>query len=111
RGLASLYVQSNAWDLAQAGKFHSQWTPRHWSNPTGQLVGFEQLLYARQPGYGPSYLIGKLQLDHLIAKAAFADEQAGRPFVMGELMTKIWAAGIIPVQLIEAELTDEVVKD
>jgi uncharacterized protein (DUF885 family) len=111
RGLASLYVQSNEWDLAQAGRFHSQWTPRHWSDATGKLVGFEQLLYARQPGYGPSYLIGKLQLDHLIARAAFADEQAGRPFVMGELMTKIWAAGIMPVQLIEAELTDEVVKD
>lgn len=111
RGLASLYVQSNEWDLAQAGKFHSQWTPRHWSDATGKLVGFEQLLYARQPGYGPSYLIGKLQLDHLIAQVAFADEQAGRPFVMGNVMNRIWAAGIMPVQLIEAELTDEVVKD
>ena len=111
RGLASLYVQSNEWDLAQAGKFHSQWTPRHWSDATGKLVGFEQLLYARQPGYGPSYLVGKLQLDHLIARVAFDDEQAGRPFVMGELMTKVWAAGIIPVQLIEFELTDEVVKN
>ena len=111
RGLASLYVQSNEWDLARAGKFHSQWTPRHWSDASGKLVGFEQLLYARQPGYGPSYLIGKLQLDHLIAQVSFDDEQAGRPFVMGDLMKKIWAAGIMPVQLIEAQLTDEVVKD
>ncbi|MEO9079289.1 MAG: DUF885 family protein [Rhodanobacter sp.] len=111
RGLASLHVQSNEWDLAQAGKFQAQWTPRHWSNATGALVGFEQLLYARQPGYGPSYIIGKLQLDHLIAQVAFDDEQAGRPFVMGDVMRKIWAAGVIPVQLIEAELTDEVVKD
>lgn len=111
RGLASLYVQSNEWDLAQAGKFHSQWTPRHWSDATGKLVGFEQLLYARQPGYGPSYLIGKLQLDHLIAQVAFDDEQAGRPFVIGDVMNRIWAVGIMPVQLIEAELTDEVVKD
>ena len=111
RGLASLHVQSNEWDLARAGRFQGQWTPRHWSNATGKLVGFEQLLYARQPGYGPSYVIGKLQLDHLIAKVSFDDEQAGRPFVMGEVMKKIWAAGIMPVQLIEAELTDEVVKD
>jgi uncharacterized protein (DUF885 family) len=107
RGLASLHVQANEWDLARAGRFQGQWTPRHWSDATGQLVGFEQLLYARQPGYGPSYVIGKLQLDHLIAQVAFDDEQAGRPFVMGDLMRKIWAAGIIPVQLIEAELTDE----
>ncbi len=110
RGLASLYVQSNEWDLARAGEFQGQWTPRHWSNATGKLVGFEQLLYARQPGYGPSYIIGKLQLDHLIARVSFDDEQAGRPFVMGEVMKKIWAAGIMPVQLIEAELTDEVVQ-
>jgi uncharacterized protein (DUF885 family) len=111
RGLASLHVQSNEWDLARAGKFQGQWTPRHWSDATSKLVGFEQLLYARQPGYGPSYVIGKLQLDHLIAQVAFDDEQAGRPFVMKNVMDKIWAAGIMPVQLIEAELTDEVVKD
>ncbi len=110
RGLASLHVQANEWDLARAGNFQGQWTPRHWSNATGQLVGFEQLLYARQPGYGPSYVIGKLQLDHLIAQVSFDDEQAGRPFVMADVMKKIWAAGIIPVQLIEAELTDEAVK-
>ena len=110
RGLASLYVQSNEWDLAKAGKFQGQWTPRHWSNATSKLVGFEQLLYARQPGYGPSYILGKLQLDHLIAKLAFDDEQAGRPFVMRDVMNKIWAAGVIPVQLIEAELTDGAVE-
>ena len=111
RGLASLYVQSNEWDLARAGTFQGQWTPRHWSDATSKLVGFEQLLYARQPGYGPSYILGKLQLDHLIAKLAYDDEQAGRPFVMGDVMNRIWAAGVIPVQLIEAELTDEAVKN
>lgn len=111
RGLASLYVQSNEWDLARAGQFQGQWTPRHWSDATSKLVGFEQLLYARQPGYGPSYILGKLQLDHLIAKLAFDDEQAGRPFNMRDVMNKIWAAGVIPVQLIEAELTDEAVEN
>lgn len=111
RGLASLHVQSNEWDLAKAGTFQGQWTPRHWSDATGKLVGFEQLLYARQPGYGPSYIIGKLQLDHLIAQVAFEDEQAGRPFVMKDVMDKVWAAGIIPVQLIETELTNGSIKD
>ncbi|MBN8714035.1 MAG: DUF885 family protein [Xanthomonadales bacterium] len=107
RGLASLYVQANEWDLDQAGRFHGEWTPRHWSDPKSKLVGFEQLLYARQPGYGTSYILGKLQLDHLIARVAHDDEQAGRPFVMRDVMNRIWAAGILPVQLIEAELTDE----
>lgn len=110
RGLASLHVQSNEWDLAQAGRFHGEWTPRHWSDPDSALVAFEQLLYARQPGYGTSYIVGKLQVDHLIARVSFADDRAGRPLVMADLMKRIWAAGIIPVQLIEAELTDEEVK-
>lgn len=110
RGLASLYVQSNEWDLAKAGKFHAQWTPREWSDPESPLVGFEQLLYARQPGYGPSYVTGKLQLDHLLAQVSFEADQAKKPFVMSDVMAQIWAAGVIPVPLIEAEMTTGSIK-
>lgn len=105
RGLASLYVQSNEWDLATAGKFHAEWTPRGWSDPESPLVGFEQLLYARQPGYGPSYVTGKLELDHLLAQVSFEADQAKKPFVISDVMAQIWAAGVIPVPLIEAEMT------
>ena len=106
RGLASLYVQSGEWDLDQAGQFHARWTPRNWADPKSDLVGFEQLLYARQPGYGPSYVIGKIQLDELIARFANEKEQAGEPFVMADFWRKVWASGVIPVNLIEAEMTD-----
>ena len=34
------------------------------SDAKSELVGFEQLLYLRQPGYGPSSVVGKSQLDH-----------------------------------------------
>lgn len=104
RGLASLKVQANEMDLAAAGKFHAGWTPRGWSDPESPLVGFEQLLYARQPGYGPSYVTGKLQLDGLLAAASHADEMAGRPFVMRDVMKRVMDAGIIPVALIEQEV-------
>ena len=104
RGLASLRVQANEIDLAQAGRFHAEWTPRGWSNPDSPLVGFEQLLYLRQPGYGPSYIIGKLQLDRLIAVGSQAADRAGRPFVMGEVFGRIIDAGIVPPTLIEAEV-------
>lgn len=107
RGLASLKVQSNEIDLKQAGQFHAEWTPRGWSDPASPLVGFEQLLYARQPGYGPSYIIGKLELDHLIAAQSHADEQAGRPFDLATTMRRVMAAGIIPVGLAEAEIVPE----
>lgn len=104
RGLASLRVQANEMTLAEAGKFHAAWTPRGWSDPASPLVGFEQLLYARQPGYGPSYVTGKLQLDHLLAAASHADDMAGRPFVMRDVMRQVMDAGIIPVALIEREV-------
>lgn len=104
RGLASLHVQANEMTLAEAGRFHAEWTPRHWSDPASPLVGFEQLLYLRQPGYGPSYIIGKLQLDALLARASHEAEQTGRPFSLRETMARITAAGIVPPALIAAEM-------
>ena len=106
RGLASLYVQSGQMDLAQAGKFHAEWTPRGWSDPESPLVGFEQLLYARQPGYGPSYVTGKLQLDRLLANASHAADQAGKPFLMSDVLARTYSAGILPWPLLEREVND-----
>ncbi|MDH7973149.1 DUF885 family protein [Sphingomonas sp. AR_OL41] len=104
RGLASLDVQANAIDLAQAGRRHAEWTPRYWSDPESKLVGFEQLLYLRQPGYGPSYIVGKLQLDHLLALASHEAEAKHQPFVLRDAWARIIAAGIVPPALIEAEM-------
>src|SRR3546814_13228264 len=75
RGLASLYVQSNDWTLKQAGHFHAEWTPRGWSDPNDELTAFEQLLYLRQPGYGTSYIVGQLQLDHVMADYSRSEER------------------------------------
>jgi len=77
RGLASLRVQNNEMTLDEAGKFHAGWTPRGWSDATSKLVGFEQLLYLRQPGYGPSYVVGKAQLDKMIARASHHMDSQG----------------------------------
>ena len=103
RGLASLHVQANQIDLAEAGRFHAEWTPRGWSDASSRLVGFEQLLYLRQPGYGPSYIVGKAQLDHLLALASHRAEQEHRPFVAADAFAAILASGIVPPVLIEAE--------
>jgi len=107
RGLASLRVQANEIGLAEAGQFHARWTPRGWSDPKSRLVGFEQLLYLRQPGYGPSYIIGKVQLDELIAIQSHAAEMQGRPFVLRDAMERIFAAGIIQPALIKNEIGGE----
>jgi hypothetical protein len=104
RGLASLYVQANEMTLDEAGKFHASWTPRGWSDASSDLVGFEQLLYLRQPGYGTSYVTGKLELDRLISEYAFDAEKSGRPFSLPEFFRAMNAAGIIPFSLINREI-------
>ncbi len=104
RGLASLYVQSNELTLQQAGRFHAQWTPRGWSDPASPLVAFEQLLYLRQPGYGTSYVTGKMQFERLISDYARAQQQAGAPFSLGDFFAHMNAAGTLPFALIEAEM-------
>jgi hypothetical protein len=104
RGLASLYVQANEMTLQQAGHFHAQWTPRGWSDPNSDLVAFEQLLYLRQPGYGTSYIVGKLQFERLMAEYAHMQEAAGKPFVLADFFSRMNNSGTIPFALIESEM-------
>jgi uncharacterized protein (DUF885 family) len=105
RGLASLYVQANEMTLQQAGQFHARWTPRGWSDPNSDLVGFEQLLYLRQPGYGTSYIVGKLQFERLIAMYAHKQAAAGKPFSLSDFFARMNQSGTIPFALIELEMT------
>ncbi|MEP6883847.1 MAG: DUF885 family protein [Gammaproteobacteria bacterium] len=104
RGLASLHVQANEMSLEQAGKFHAEWTPRGWANPKDQLTGFEQLLYLRQPGYGTSYIIGKILLDRLIAEYAHQGDLIGKPFVLRDFLDRFNHEGMIPISLMESEM-------
>ncbi len=104
RGLASLHVQANEISLEQAGRFHAEWTPRGWANPKDQLTGFEQLLYLRQPGYGTSYITGKVLLDRLIADYAHQADLAGKPFVLRDFLDRFNREGMIPISLMESEM-------
>lgn len=106
RGLASLYVQANEMTLQQAGQFHARWTPRGWSDPNSDLVGFEQLLYLRQPGYGASYIVGKLQFERLMAGYAHQQEALGKPFNLADFFAHFNRSGTIPFALIESELIE-----
>jgi uncharacterized protein DUF885 len=102
RGLASLYLQANELDLAQAKAFQVEWTPRAWMRPDLDLLGFEQQLYLRQPGYGTSYITGKVQLEDLMRERA---HQLGADFTMKRWFEEVYSAGIIPVSLIRWQLT------
>lgn len=102
RGLASLYAQSNDFTMKQAADFHVEWTPRHWMRPDLDLLGFEQQLYLRQPGYGTSYITGKYLLEQLMAERS---HQLGDAFTLSRYFTEMNAAGLIPVSLIRWEMT------
>jgi uncharacterized protein (DUF885 family) len=102
RGLGSLYAQANEFTMKQAADFHVEWTPRGWMRADLDLLGFEQQLYLRQPGYGTSYITGKYLLEQLMAERS---SQLGDAFTLSRYFTEMNAAGLIPVSLIRWEMT------
>ena len=104
RGLASLYLQANEFDLARAKAFQVEWTPRGWMRPDLDLLGFEQQLYLRQPGYGTSYVTGKFLIEDLIRERS---HQLGDAFTMKRFFDELNAAGMIPVSLIRWQMTGQ----
>jgi Bacterial protein of unknown function (DUF885) len=102
RGLASLYAHANEFTMKEASDFHVEWTPRGWMSPTLDLLGFEQQLYLRQPGYGTSYLIGKHLLEQLMTERS---TQLGDEFTLFKFFAEVNAAGLIPVALLRWQLT------
>jgi len=102
RGLASLYAHANLFDLQQAKAFQVEWTPRGWMRPDLDLLGFEQQLYLRQPGYGTSYVSGKYLLEDLMRERS---HQLGAEFSLRRYFDEVNGAGMIPVSLIRWQLT------
>ncbi len=104
RGLGSLYAHANEFTLKQAKDFHVAWTPRGWMREDLDLLGFEQLLYLRQPGYGTSYVVGKYQVEQLLMERA---RQQGADFTMRGFFAEVDAAGLVPMSLVRWQLTGE----
>jgi hypothetical protein len=60
-------MHANQITLEQAAQFASANTPRGWLRLDAHTVRGEQHLYLQQPAYGTNYLIGKIQIEALIA--------------------------------------------
>jgi hypothetical protein len=103
RGLGNLFAHSNDLTMEQAADIHVNWTPRGWMR-RDPLLGFEQHLYLRQPGYGASYITGGRLMEETIAERA---RQLGDAFTLQRVMDEINAAGMIPTSLIYWELTGD----
>ena len=102
RALGELYMQSNQMTLEQAAAFACAHTPRGWLRMEGNLVRDEQHLYLQQPGYGTSYLIGKIEIEKLLAERR---EALGDRFRMKAFMDDFNAVGLIPAALVRWEMT------
>jgi len=102
RALGELYMQANLMNLEQASAFACANTPRGWLSMDGRLVRGEQHLYLQQPGYGTCYLIGKMEIDKLIAEKK---QEQGERFAMKAFMDDFNSRGFVPAALLRWEMT------
>ena len=103
RATSGLMLHGNEFTMEEAVEFAGRWTPRGWL-PDGDLVRGEQHLYLRQPGYGTSYVAGKVQIEELVAEYAL---QLGEAFTIRRFFDDFYAAGVIPTVLARWEMTGE----
>src|SRR5210317_540641 len=104
RGLGSLYAHANLMPMAEAGKIHSEYTPRGWMKTEKELLLFEQHLYLRQPGYGTSYITGKYLIEEMMMEVA---QQNEANFSIKTFFDTLNRIGNIPVSLGRWEMTQD----
>jgi uncharacterized protein (DUF885 family) len=102
RGLGSLYAHANLMPMEDAGKIHSEYTPRGWMKTEKELLLFEQHLYLRQPGYGTSYITGKYLIEEMMMEVAKIQE---KQFSLKSFFDTLNTIGNIPVSLGRWEMT------
>ena len=76
--------------------------PRGWMRDDLDLLGFEQLLYLRQPGYGTSYVTGKYLIERLSGEMG---SNSGGAIKLSDFFGQLDEQGVIPVSLIHWQLT------
>ena len=102
RAMGDLRMHANQMTLEEASAFASKYTPRNWLRLDGKLVRGEQHLYLQQPGYGTSYVIGKIQVEEILAERK---RTLGDAFSMQQFMDAFTATGLIPASLVAWEMT------
>jgi hypothetical protein len=104
RGLGSIYQHGQEMDFDQATKYASKWVPWGLLPADGGTIQHEEHFYIQQPGYGSSYVTGKILIDQLIAE--YARQREGN-FKLREFMDDFTTRGIIPVSLLYWEMTGD----
>ncbi len=104
RGLGGLYQHGLEMTFDEATQFASDWVPWGLLPANGSTIQHEEQFYLQQPAYGTSYVIGKIEIEKLIAE--YARKQEGK-FVLSEFINTFNRSGVIPVSLIYWEMTGD----
>ena len=104
RGLGGLYQHGLEMTFDEATRFASKWVPRGFLPADGATIQHEEQFYLTQPAYGTSYVIGKIEIEKLMAE--YARQREGR-FDLKTFLDDFNGAGVIPVSLIYWELTGD----
>ncbi len=110
RAAADLKMHSNELTFEEALRYTAEMTPRGYAKADSFLIWDDLELYIRQPGYGMGYLMGKIQLEKLLADRS---RQLGDKFSLKQFMDEFFASSMIPISLIRWEMTgleDEIKK-
>ena len=102
RAMGDLMLHGNKFTLEQAVDYACEWTPYGWLRKDRDTVWGDMRIYLHQPFYGASYVIGKAQIDRLMADRA---RQLGDNFTLKGFMDEFISAGQIPMSLIRWQLT------
>lgn len=102
RAMGDLMMHSNEWDLEGAKEYAVKRTPYGWLLPDGGTIWTDLRIYLQQPGYGTSYVVGKVQIDRLMADRA---GQMGENFTLQRFMDEFLGCGMIPVSLSRWQMT------
>lgn len=104
RGLGGLFQHGLEMDFDAATKYASKWVPWGLLPADGGTIQHEEHFYLQQPAYGTSYVIGKLEIDKLIAEYG---RQRNGNFVMKEFMDEFSRVGEIPISLVYWQMTGD----
>jgi hypothetical protein len=98
RNRAEVGLHTNEFTIRDAGDFMIDRTPMM----DDSVARVDAEIYLREPGYGISYQMGKVQIDQLLADRA---RQLGAEFNLQTFHDEFLSAGMIPISLIRWEMT------
>ncbi len=102
RAIADLRLHSGEWTAEEAVRYAVRMTPEGWVLADGDTIWGDLAIYLGQPGYGTSYVTGKVQVEKLLADCAALK---GGAFDLGTFLDDFFTRGLIPQSLIRWEMT------